>query len=515
MALPANTGLEGSVRETRFAANVIWAWASVIVSAVAGLLLTPYLIRKLGSDGYGVWALCFSLVDYYWFFDLGFRSATVKYVAHHTAREELEKISEVLSTSLLYAAILAVFLGLIVPLNLSRITHFFKVAPAYQSAFTLLLLLVTMSWAVGVVFGLFGASIEAVQRLDLTTKVTVTATTVRVLGTAVLLYLGYGLVPVGLMVISSQVVSYVLYFYFYRRLFTGVRLSLHLASLSKLKELSKFGIHSFLMTFSTQLQSQSAPVLIGHFLPAAFVGYYNLPMRLVQYAVEFVAKIGIVTNINAAELSAKDDTSTLSQLAIYTNRYCLVIFMPLAILLWVDGRQFFTLWVGEKVAVYSVQVLPILLLGFVVAVVGQFSSSMLLMGMAKHQRYARALLAEALLGFVLLTYAIPRYGMVGAAWVVAVLMILIRGVYTWYIVSQTVGISMWSYVRGVYLSPVMAAVPVFILAKILKTAVIPGHSWFQIALLGAVIGLTYYSVALFVSARSDHRRLLLQKLGVG
>jgi O-antigen/teichoic acid export membrane protein len=372
-----------------------------------------------------------------------------------------------------------------------------------------------MSWAVGVVFGLFGASIEAVQRLDLTTKISVTATTVRVLGTAVLLYLGYGLVPVGLMVISSQVVSYVLYFYFYRRLFTGVRLSLHLASLSTLKELSKFGIHSFLMTFSTQLQSQSATVLIGHFLPAAFVGYYNLPMRLVQYAVEFVAKIGIVTNINAAELSAKDDTSTLSQLAIYTNRYCLVIFMPLAILLWVDGRQFFALWVGEKVAVYSVQVLPILLLGFVVAVVGQFSSSMLLMGMAKHQRYARALLVEALLGFVLLTYAIPRYGMVGAAWVVAVLMILIRGVYTWYIVSQTVGISMWSYVRGVYLSPVMAAVPVFILAKLLKTAVIPGHSWFQIALLGAVIGLTYYSVALFVSARSDHRRLLLQKLGVG
>ena len=264
MALAVNNGREGSARETRFAASVIWSWASVLVSAIAGLLLTPYLIRKLGSDGYGVWALCFSLVDYYWFFDLGFRSATVKFVAHHTAREERERVSEVLSTSLLYATILAVFLGLIVSLNLSRITHFFQVAPAYQSAFPLLLLLVTISWAAGAVFGLFGAAIEAVQRFDLTTKVSVAATTVRVLGTAILLYLGYGLVPVGLMAIASQVVSYALYFYFYRRLFTGIHLSLHLTSLSTLKELSKFGIHSFLMTFSTQIQTQSAPVLIGH-----------------------------------------------------------------------------------------------------------------------------------------------------------------------------------------------------------------------------------------------------------
>jgi hypothetical protein len=42
-------------------------------------LLSPYLIRKLGSDAYGVWILAFGLIEYCWLFDLGFRSATVKY----------------------------------------------------------------------------------------------------------------------------------------------------------------------------------------------------------------------------------------------------------------------------------------------------------------------------------------------------------------------------------------------------------------------------------------------------
>ncbi len=71
---------------------------------------------KLGADGYGVWAITFALVEYYWFFDFGFRSATVKFVAHYSAIGDRENVRAVLSTVLLYSsiagvAILAAVLG--------------------------------------------------------------------------------------------------------------------------------------------------------------------------------------------------------------------------------------------------------------------------------------------------------------------------------------------------------------------------------------------------------------------
>lgn len=499
-------------RGKRFVVNVIWSWVSVLTSLFTGLVLSPYLIRKLGPDGYGVWALSFNLVEYYWFFDLGFRSATVKYVAHYTATGERDKVGEVISTSLLYAGILALLVCVGMAMSVGHIVHFFKIAPTYQDSFAVLLLLITLSWSTGVVFGLFGVSLEAVQRFDITTKIAVAATTLRAIGTVTLLYLGYGLIPIGIAVIGSQFLSYVLNYYYFRHVFSGIRLSARVANSSMLKQLGKFGIHSFLITFSTQLQNQSAPVLIGHFMPAAFVGYYNLPMRLVQYTVDFVGRIGIVTNTNAAELAAKDDSRQLAQLAIYTNRYCLVIFMPLALLLWVDGPQFFVFWVGAKVAAYSAQVLPIILLGYVIAVVGQFSSGMLLLGMGKHQRYARGLVAETVLGFIFLILVIPRYGMIGAAWVVAILMIAVRGIYTSYIASQTIGVSMLSYLHRVYSWPTVAAVPAFFLAWMLKWTVIPGSSWFQIGLLGAILGVVYYAIAVFLCVEPDHRRLLFQEL---
>src|SRR6266496_5963465 len=68
-------------RGYRFVLNILWSWMGVAAGLFTGLLLSPYMIHKLGAEGYGVWAISFSLVEYCGFLDLGFRSAIVKYVA--------------------------------------------------------------------------------------------------------------------------------------------------------------------------------------------------------------------------------------------------------------------------------------------------------------------------------------------------------------------------------------------------------------------------------------------------
>src|SRR6478752_6010964 len=99
MAVKSNT----PGRAERFVVNVAWTGIGVVVNLASGFLLTRYMIRKLGADGYGLWTLLFVLVEYYYMFDLGFRAATVKYVAHYRALGDEEKLSEVISTSLAYA----------------------------------------------------------------------------------------------------------------------------------------------------------------------------------------------------------------------------------------------------------------------------------------------------------------------------------------------------------------------------------------------------------------------------
>ena len=500
-------------RSRRFVGNVLWNWLGTAVSLFIGFVLSPYLIVKLGADGYGVWALTFSLVEYYWFFDLGFRSATVKFVAHYSASGDARSVSAVISTALVYSTIAgALVLALVCAIGW-HIGRFFQIPANLREDFETLVLLITLNWCLGLVFNVFNAGLEAVQRFEYSTKASIVSAAVRAIGWAAALFLGYKLIAIGVVAIASQAVGYSVNYFYFRRVFLNQRLSVRLASFGTLREMARFGIHTFVMTISNQLLNQGAPLLIGHFRPAAFVGFYNLPVRLLQYTVELVGRVGIVTNTNAAELAARDGSEGLRSLAIYVNRYCLAIFMPVAILLWTYGRRLLAFWVGAQFASQSAAVLPILLSGYLAGVVGQFSAGMLLQGLGRHQSYARSLLAEAVLAILLLLIAIPRWGILGAAWVSAGLMILNRGLNASRLISKTLGLPIAEYLRSVYARPVLSMLPVLALSFRLRETVLPGANWVQILAAAVIIASAYYLLAFFFTLERGHRALLASWIG--
>jgi O-antigen/teichoic acid export membrane protein len=501
-ALPAS-------RSTRFALNVFWNWLGVGVNLIFGFFLLPYLVRKLGAEGYGVWTISFSMLDYFWLVDLGFRSAAVKFVAHYLATGEEDKIREVVNTALVYSSCAAALILTVVCPVAPYLDRFFKISPSYRSQFPILVILITFSWCLGTVFNLFGACLDSAQRFDLSNRVSIVGSALRTMGTGLLLYFGHGLIAIGLMTTFSQIVMYVLNYWMFRRLFPRQRLSPRYATRGMLRQMGSFGIHTFLTNIGNQISAQTAPLLLGHYREARFAGYYNLPVRLLQYTVEMVGRIGLVTNTNAAELAAKNESGLLVQLAILPNRYCLMIFMPLAILLFNYGDRLFRLWVGPDVAAQSGPLLPILLIGSLLAIVGQFSSSMLLQGLGRHQAYARGLLAEALGGIVALIIVIPRFGMLGAAIVTTTFMVLNRAIYASWLTSRVVAISFREYVTAIYAPPFLTAIPVYALLWWLRRTILPGDTWRQLAEASTLAG-AYYALALFTCIRPDHRMLVAQ-----
>jgi O-antigen/teichoic acid export membrane protein len=86
------------------------------------------LFIKYISDKYSSY---FAPVEYYWLLDLGFRSATVKYVAHHTALGEQEKIIEVVSTALVYSTGAAARILTVAAAAAPQLRKIFQIAPSY------------------------------------------------------------------------------------------------------------------------------------------------------------------------------------------------------------------------------------------------------------------------------------------------------------------------------------------------------------------------------------------------
>src|SRR5947207_14923711 len=86
----------------RFVTNVLWSWTGVAASFFQGLIIPPLLLRKLDAEHYGIWQQIFSILEYFWFFDLGLQSAITNFCARFLAVRDTRKLNEVISTALFY-----------------------------------------------------------------------------------------------------------------------------------------------------------------------------------------------------------------------------------------------------------------------------------------------------------------------------------------------------------------------------------------------------------------------------
>src|SRR5260370_9128440 len=99
----------------------------------------------------------------------------------------------------------------------------------------------------------------------------------------------------GIVFVATQMLSYVLNFWNFRRVFTELRFSAAMVKFSMFRQILRYGVRSFIANAAGLLQNQGSAILIGHFLPTAFVGFFSLPQRLLQYSYEAVARIRMCT----------------------------------------------------------------------------------------------------------------------------------------------------------------------------------------------------------------------------
>jgi O-antigen/teichoic acid export membrane protein len=503
--MPSASLQQPSKRRRRFLGSVLWSWSGVVVSIFAGILLSPITIRKLGSEGYGVWTIVITLADYLGLMDLGFRSATIKYAAHYRATGEPGKVNEVIHTAAAYSAAVTASTILAVLLLAGPTARFENISAAYHHRFEILLIAVGIGWASGAVFYIFESSMGAFQRFDVTSRIWIVSTAVRTFGMAAVLLAGYGLLGMGAVLLASLALTYSLDYFGIRHVFPEFRWSPSLATFAMFRQMLAYGIHTFLAAISQLLLNQSAPILIAHFLPTAYAGYYGMAYRVPSYSVDLVSRVGSITGSHSAELAARNDLGTIAAMGICVNRYCFVMFAPMAMAMIVYGKELFRVWLTPEMATMSAPLLPVLAIGITLGVAAQFNSGSILYGLGKHKGYAISLAVEAALCVAGLYLAIPRYGILGAACVVSALLVLNRGLVASWLLSRAVHVGMAAYLRGIYLSPFLVAVPTMLLSLWVKLRWLPGRNLREVLVGGALLAIVYYAAAFFICLERHHR----------
>lgn len=431
--------------------NISWNFIGQLWLLGLSVLCLPYVVNTLGGNAYGVLALVLSVTGCLSFLDLGLGAALTKYIAEHHERGDYGSIRDDMGTALVvYSAIGVVGMGVLFGIARPMATRWLQVPADLGPSAVLAIRLSALGFSLNMALAVFEAVPTALQRMDLTNLRNMALGSTSLLGAVVIVGLGRGLVSIVLLNTLLSFAGVIIYAGISRRLLPGVRLRPCLVGASA-RRLLAFGSFKFFSALCGIVVFHLDRLLIAFFLPIAALTFYHVPMTLAQKMLQAIGNVTLPV-FPAVAAAASDRAGAVRKLYFRWAKGVLLMVLPPALFLMIFADQVMTAWMGPAFAKQSAAVLAFLVLAYLLA---SFSAvpTVIAEGVGRPDLPAIFAGISALLNISFSLLLIPRYGIVGAAWALALNALIQVPVFIHQVNRQVLGLSSWELTRKSYLRP--------------------------------------------------------------
>lgn len=407
-------GLNPEARAPRVLRNVGWNLLGQAGAWAVSFVLTPYLVRRLGNDGYGLYILLHVAAGYALLLNFSAGSAALKFTAEF-ARSD----SRGLRQTVAYAALLHL-LGALLGATLlylaagACVDRLFQVPPRLRDAGVWML----RAGAAGTVFlALYqcaGAVLQGLERFDAHNLLVLAQSALLPLGAALLVSRGFGLRGVAAWYAALHaalaLVAAVSAWRFLAPRWHGPE-----GAGISLPRFWRYGASLWAGQAGSAVTAQLDKVLLGHHRSLASVTLYAVPANLLARLQLVPAAISSTLLPVLSGLSGRDGREDLPRLYLRSTRALLWAALAAPGLLFALMPQFLTLWLGPEFGRASVWPARLLVISHAAGLLSFVPSAVAVgRGRPLYQTYAGA--AQALLSLAGWLWLVPRYGLLGAAW---------------------------------------------------------------------------------------------------
>jgi O-antigen/teichoic acid export membrane protein len=490
----------------KYLRSILWSWAGTGVSIVLGFFLPPFLIRRLGVEDMALWTIASVVVDYCWLVDFGFRSATLKLSAEFQARGSKDQSRTLLNTGLLYNLCAAAIVGVVVVGGAPWVARALSIE---KPIFIPLLRIVGLSWSFGLIFNVFGSFLESWQQFGATSRAFLSSSLLRSAAIVVLVSMGYGLIEMGWALLGAAAFGWGMTYVAFRRAAPDLEIAPRHASWRMLREMLAYGIHAFVSQISMRTANTLPPMMIVRMIGEASVTYFMTPLRILEYSFDAMSRISSVSLPKTAELAAQGRREELLAMALAVNRYGLVLFLPVVLLLTIWGGEFFTVWINAEFSNRIAGFFPFVLFGYTL-LAGQWNSVSILFGLGQHRFYSWCSVLECILLALGYWWLVPGYGLLGAAISSGAMLGLNRGLVPGWLLAGTLGLNPLRFLLGSYGRPFVSAVLAgLVLWPLKQWGWLPGRSWPGLIGAGVVAAALVFGIAWRVCVLPMHREKVI------
>lgn len=495
--------------------SVISNWLALIINLLIGFVLTPLIIKNLGVKNYGIWSLVSMLVGYYGFLDLGITNASVRYLSRYVGLKDKINLNKVASSSLfLFSCIglLIVIASIFIP---EPLAVFFKVKPNEYDAFKLLLYLMGITAGLTIPAKLFSSVIIAHENWVVMNIIQVLTSLIRGGFALYVLYIGEGLVGLGVVYASVGLLSLICFFIVSKLKYKEVKYKIKYISKKTIILLFTFGGISILTQFGDLLRFNMDSVVIGKVLDLKFVGIYSVAALLMKY-VSFVSNA--TTGVTLPRLALLAGTLSKQEFSKEFLKYGKILSAFVAgfgVLAFVMVDDFLILWLPddfEHVQLVST-VLRILVIGNITDLMTGISINAL-QAFKRHALYAWQSIVEGIFNLILSLILVKYYGLIGIALGTMIPCLVTRLFIQPVFSSRVANVKLTTYIINLLVKPLLvASFTVFVCLKINSILEVKDVSYIYLFVKAGIVFILYNLLVFVFCFDKSIRSFLLEKFG--
>ena len=392
--------------------GAILSYVTIILTNVLGLLITPFMILKLGKQEYGLYTLIGSLVGYISVLDLGLNNTIIRFLAKYRAQNDRKAEENFLATTFIIYCIISVLIVIIgIGLFYNLETIFYKLPPPDLYKAKIMFVILIFNLAITLPGGTFSAIYSGYEQFVFPRMLNIIKIIVR--STTLILILNLGAQSVGMVVLDTVLnLSIISINVYYTITHLKIKFKLYSFKWSYIKEIFSYSVWIFVYAIVAQLQWTSGQLILGRISTTTIVAIYGVGILLGTYYAAFSAAIAEVFLPRATKMTVLEATGEeLTDMMIRIGRFSLImLFLVLGGFL-VFGKQFINLWVGNSFA-DSWTIAIIIMITYTFPLAQLFAHSIL---EAKGKFYFKALVYILLItiGTAIGTYLFRFYGVIG------------------------------------------------------------------------------------------------------
>lgn len=396
------------------AKNSLTGYLRFAISIGVMLLLTPFIIKGIGTDEYGLWVLIFSVLGFFGLLDFGLGTGAVKYTAECHGAADIDRRNKIISSLMVVYLGLAALAAVVLYGMSLYFAEWFRIdASQADKIKPLILILAVRTTILALPLSLFRSLLFGYQKIWVINAIQAGSMLLFGLGVYVIIGNGYGIIGLALVSLAAMLCEYLAYLIFAYRMIPSLKISLKLWDPKLLKEVSSFSFYSFLVSIAALILLRTDPIIIQMFLSLSAVAVYAVAMKVAEQIYLLVKQFVSVLTPLIANLHAQKDTNSIRHILISGTKLALVPAVIIALWVIFLGREGLVFWVGSEFE-GATSILIILTLSMV-ASVPQLTSSTVLAMSGHHKFTARAAIASAGLNAIISLLLVRSLGITGVA----------------------------------------------------------------------------------------------------